>query len=266
MVPAGGDNRDDPPVTDRIALAARNNALWVDTVCRTHGLRGAIDDLAWSAPSRTPPYYPDAVTLSPDADEHEVLARIDGSDGASVKDSWDRLDLAADDFARLATGQWLWHAGPADGAGVASAAAPALRWRRLTQRSDVTPWATAWAAEPDAAGILRPSLVEQPGVLVLAAVEGGTGSTHDADDTDAAGRVVAGAVLFASGEGDERVVGVGNVFAVDDDVHRAYREVTAFARSLVGDVPLVGWEAGPGLEAALAAGYEAVGRLSVWVR
>jgi cobalt-zinc-cadmium efflux system protein len=69
---------------------------------------GRFEDDAWTTPSRTPPYYPDAVTLSPDADAYEVLARVDGSDGCSVKDSWATLDLSIEDFARLVVGEWLW--------------------------------------------------------------------------------------------------------------------------------------------------------------
>src|SRR6187402_2612836 len=56
----------------------------------------------------TRPYYPDAVTLSPDVEEHDVLARVDDSDGCSVKDSWSRLDLSMEDFARIVVGEWVW--------------------------------------------------------------------------------------------------------------------------------------------------------------
>ena len=51
---------------DRLVLAARNNALWCDAVARAHGVKATLDDTAWTSPTRTPPYYPDAVTLSPD--------------------------------------------------------------------------------------------------------------------------------------------------------------------------------------------------------
>ena len=37
-----------------------------------------------------------------------MLARVDDSDGCSVKDSWARLDLSLEDFARLVVGEWVW--------------------------------------------------------------------------------------------------------------------------------------------------------------
>ena len=43
-----------------------------------------------------------------DTGEYDVLARVDDSDGCSVKDSWSRLDLSMEDFARLVVGEWVW--------------------------------------------------------------------------------------------------------------------------------------------------------------
>ncbi|HEX6872642.1 MAG TPA: hypothetical protein VF163_16210 [Micromonosporaceae bacterium] len=45
-------------------LAARNNAEWCELVCRSHGIQTRYVDEAWVAGSRTPPFYPDAVTLA----------------------------------------------------------------------------------------------------------------------------------------------------------------------------------------------------------
>lgn len=42
---------------------ARNNADWCDLVCRSHGIGTARDEAAWVALRRSPPFYPDAVTL-----------------------------------------------------------------------------------------------------------------------------------------------------------------------------------------------------------
>jgi hypothetical protein len=47
-------------------MAALNNAEWCDVVCRSHGAQTWFDDDAWTSPTRTPPYYLDAVTLVPD--------------------------------------------------------------------------------------------------------------------------------------------------------------------------------------------------------
>ncbi len=73
---------------------------------------------------------------------------------------------------------------------------------------------------------------------------------------------MAGAIVHVTGE----VAGLGNLFARDGDGHRAWREAAAAAREIAPGLPLVGWEAGAGLAAALAAGCEGVGALTVWLK
>ena len=60
-------------------------------------------------------------------------------------------------------------------------------------------WVRAWASDPDAEAILRPSLLDEPGVHVLAA----------APSDDPRRPFVAGAIVNVTGE----VAGLGNVFA-----------------------------------------------------
>ncbi|MDV3222824.1 hypothetical protein [Intrasporangium sp.] len=244
-------------MTDRIVLAARNNALWCDVVCRTHGLAGVLDDLAWTCPSRTPPYYPDAVTLSPEAAEHDLLARIAPGDGASIKDSWSRLDLAAENFARLVVGEWLWWDAPEavtagaqpDGGATTNTSTDGRTWRRVRSLDEAAAWSRAWAsADPADAGILRPELVTVPGVHLLAAGSAG-------DD------FAAGCIVNVTGP----VAGVSNLFGRQGDDALTWRAATAAVREVVGALPLVGWEAGAGLEAAVAAGATRLGPLTVWI-
>ena len=48
----------------RTQQAVRNNAVWCDTVCRTHGRRGVFLDEIWINRHTTPRFYPNAVTLT----------------------------------------------------------------------------------------------------------------------------------------------------------------------------------------------------------
>lgn len=90
---------------------------------RSHGLAGEFGAHAWATPSRTPLYYPDAVTLVPGADRATLVSRIDTvAPGASVKDSFADLDLTEADFQVLFEGQWIHR--PAS----APALAPDLSW------------------------------------------------------------------------------------------------------------------------------------------
>ncbi|MGW5238202.1 hypothetical protein ACWEOW_04670 [Monashia sp. NPDC004114] len=230
---------------DRVLLAARNNALWCDAVCRTHGLRGSMAADAWSVPTRTPPYYPDAVTLSPDVDEYDLLARLDSTDGCSVKDSWSRLDLTVEDFARLVVGEWVW-LGPGQ-----ARSGDGRWWEPVGSADDFAHWVRAWASDEDALAVLRPDLLMEPGVHVLAA------RSHPGGD------IVAGCIVNITGE----VAGVSNLFDSDGgDPERTWRGAATAAHEVVDGIPLVGWEAGDSLAAAVAAGCERIGPLTVWIR
>jgi hypothetical protein len=90
------------------------NAAWCDLVCG-----GVFGPRAWTSPSRSPRYYPDAVTLAPDATSADVLPFVDGSPGCSVKDSFATLDLPG--FSVLFDATWI-----ACGPGV-----PEPGWRRV---------------------------------------------------------------------------------------------------------------------------------------
>jgi hypothetical protein len=90
-----------------VARAARNNAQLCDAVARSHGVVGTFADDAWTAARRTPPLHPDAVTLGPGVDARSLLARIDDSDGASVKDSFHDLELARFGYRVLFDAEWI---------------------------------------------------------------------------------------------------------------------------------------------------------------
>jgi hypothetical protein len=203
-----------------------------------------MDDLAWTSPRRTPPYYPDAVTLSPEVDAYDVLARVDPTDGCSVKDSWSRLELEGEDFARLVIGEWLWW----DPSGQPGTPTDGRVWRRISSADDMAAWTRAWARDPADAGILPATLVAEPGVHVLAASDG----EHD---------LAAGCIVNVTGP----VAGVGNTFSTDGDQDRLWRGAVGAARDVAGSRPLVGWDAGADAEAAATSGAERLGPLTVWI-
>jgi hypothetical protein len=126
----------------------------------------------------------------------------------------------------------------------------------------------AWSTDPEAAAILRPSLLDEPGVHVLAATSAATSADVSGhaprDDARGAsdGRIVAGAILHVTGA----VAGLGNIFDREGDEHRAWREAAGAAREVAPGLPIVGWEAGATVEAAVAAGCERLGPLTVWLK
>jgi hypothetical protein len=163
-----------------IAAAVRNNIEWCEAMCRAHGIAGGADDDAWVWPVRTPPYYPDAVTLRPSASAAALLARIDAGPGCSIKDSFATLDVPG--FEVIIEASWMYRpAGPARGA----------EWSTVIA-SDLPEWERAWG-EP--LGLFVPALLAE--AQFLAARSGG--------------RIVAGAIVNRSGD----VVGISNVFGGD---------------------------------------------------
>lgn len=173
------------------AVAAANNAAWCDFVCRKHGLAPVFAADAWTSPHRTPDLYPDAVTLSPEVDVDELLRRIEGGAGSSVKDSFAALDLAPLGFEVLFEAEWI-----------------------VRHPAGARPTPPPWD------------------VLHLGVVD-----------------------LCHTGD----VVGLANV--TTDDWTQLLADLD---ERCPGEI-LVGYEHGDALDAALAAGFEAVGPLRVWV-
>ncbi|MFC0006558.1 hypothetical protein [Micromonospora siamensis] len=214
---------------DPITAAARDNADWCAAVCAAHGLTGVVDTDAWSVPRRSPPLYPDAVTLRPGVDPGALLARIDAGPGASVKDSFADLDLHRHGFRVLFAAEWI-HRPPVD-----PPAAPALT--PVTTAAALARWAAAHGGGP----AFRPALLAAPRITVLA---------RYAPD----GTVTGGAVLTRG----PVVTGVSNVFG-----EGVWPAVCGSASS---GVALVGYESGDDLAAAARVGFTAVGPLRIWLR
>ncbi|HEY3502491.1 MAG TPA: hypothetical protein VGN37_06805 [Actinocatenispora sp.] len=215
-----------------IDRAVRNNAAWCAAVCRAHGLATTADADAWTSPRRTPPYYPDAVTLRPDC-AADVLARVDAGPGCSVKDSFGTLDLTGHGFTVIIEATWLHRA--------ESTAAPAYDgWRRVGDPAGLAAWTAAWGGGD---GILVPALLADDDVAVLARYAGG--------------EITAGATVNRAAG----AVGVTNLFGDD-----AWNGAVAAAYDVFGPHPVVGYEHGPALTAALDAGFTRLGPLRIWLK
>jgi hypothetical protein len=219
--------------------AVRNNADWCDAVCSAHGLCTDRDSAAWSSPSRAPMFYPDAVTLRPRLRAEHVLDRIDTAPGCSVKDSFADMDLSMAGFRVLFDAHWI------------AAPAPAGRddrWEVMRDPQRLHEWERAWADGGEPSGLFRPGLLEHADVEFIA--------------TRRHGQIVAGAVLNRSAT----VVGLSNVFSAAEDVGRTWAGAIAAAAGFHPGLPIVGYERGHALAAALEQGFQTIGPLRVWLR
>ncbi|MEV6240106.1 hypothetical protein [Lentzea sp. NPDC051838] len=195
----------------------------------------------WRSASRTPLYYPDAVTLRPDATA-DFLAEIDTSPGCSVKDSFGTVDLSSHGFVELFTARWIHlEAGQRVTSG--------LRAERVSTAAELSDWQDAWHGGDGAPDVFRPKLLDDANVLVLGLYEG---------------RELAGGAVLNRGSG---VVGLSNLFTVGGrDAAEVWSAAVAASRAWCPGLPVVGYERGSGLEHAIACGFRVLGPLRVWLR
>jgi hypothetical protein len=222
-----------------VEIAARNNASWCDTFCRTHDIVGAFGADRWASAVRTPPRYPDAITLTRTAPADELLRCIDTSSGCSVKDSFATLDLAPAGFRVLFDAQWMQHDAPLPTVGGRDL------WSAVTTPADLEIWEGEWSDESPS-GTFAPALLEIDSVTVFG-------------ERDRSG--------FRSGaiaNHDHGVVGVTNFFT-DGDHEPAWARCVATVADAFPNVPIVGYESGAELEAACRRGFSVLGPLRVWL-
>ncbi|THA39056.1 MULTISPECIES: hypothetical protein [unclassified Streptomyces] len=244
----------DTDTEELLRAAVRNNAEW----CAAVSGGGSFAAGAWTSARRTPPYYPDGVTLTREASGDALLAAMDtDSPGCSVKDSFADLDLAPAGFEVLFGAEWIHRppAAPAPGA-------CALTWSRVADAGELAAWEAAWGGG-ESSGLFHPGLLTEE----IAFFAG----------RSAEGRIVAGAAANRTGAdrtgadrtGADRtgtVVGLSNVFTADgtpDD------EAWAGALTTVADLwpglPVVGYESGEDLATAVRHGFAPLGPLRVWL-
>jgi hypothetical protein len=226
-----------------VRVAARNNALWCEAICRSHGITGRFEDAMWTSECRTPPLYPDAVTLSPHASAAEILTRIDREKpGASIKDSFACLNLADAGFDVLFEAQWIYR--PSDRPPPASAT---QLWTLVNSADKLTAWAAAWDRNQLAGSLFRPNLLFDGSVSLIGKWE--------------PDGVVAGAVVCRSGS----VAGVSNLFYSGNSAEDAWVECLSTIARLWPGCSIVGYERDEDLAAAVRNGCSSIGGLRVWL-
>ncbi|GAA4923720.1 hypothetical protein LX16_5312 [Stackebrandtia albiflava] len=224
-----------------VAAAAANNARWCDAAIRSYGIPTRWGPGWWAARDRTPFIFPAAVTIRPGVPADELLSAMPRRRAAAVKDSFSDLDLEPEGFRPLFTSQWI-AAPPAD---AAASPVEAAAWRRVPDPEDLADWQQTWG--PDTPELFRPELLTDPTVTIVAEPDGAW--------------IRRGAILNRSG----RVVGVSNVFDTAGVTEETWRAVLAAAARFAPGRPVVGYESGDDLTAALAAGCRRIGELRVWV-
>lgn len=242
---------------EQVALAARNNAVWCDTICRAHGKPGTFLGNIWYNHQQMPPFYPNAVTLTGTSGTAEHLAAIDKLiqadivDDWAVKDSFCSLDLSSLGFQLLFEATWLWRPTTAP---LPTSSISGVQWRQVTSDSELAAWEAAWSGTPandtkvTRPRIFLPTLLADEHVAFIAAYQG----QH----------IVAGAIANRTGE----VVGLSNVFTPSDIADQFWAGCVTEASKRFSGLPLVGYEAGLELATAQVVGFVALEPLRIWGR
>jgi hypothetical protein len=239
---------DDPA---KAAACAANNADLYQAVFRAHGLSDHRNAAMWWSEETAPLYYSNLTTLAADAPQAqaEMVERLKSVRGRpfSVKDAFRRLDLEPLGFRRLFEATWI-RAEPQRMAQGPDGAMPA-GWRRIGDPAALEAWERAWGAggSPADRCVFPAAILDDPLVAILGRT---VGSGFDA-----------GCIVNFSPD----VAGMSNVFSTAGRPPGFFEEAASAAAASAPGLPLVGYERGEDLDGALAAGFQPVGGLRVWL-
>ena len=176
-----------------------------------------------------------------------ALLRATPGRSLSVKDSFGCLDIGTLGFVPLFDAEWFL-------ASELNRPLPdetgSVRWTFIGSDADLARWEQAW--RPDT-GASRPRTF-RPKFLAMPDIRFVYGLVND--------RPIGGGILNATGD----VTGLSNVFASGIATEAVLQGLASMAWTWRPGRPLVGYESGADLAAALQVGFEAVGQLRIWHR
>jgi hypothetical protein len=222
----------------RLRSAVDASVGWYDDICALHGVGSILASGIWSALDTPPPLHSDAVVVEPMVTADQVLARLDGRVHCGVKDSFARMDLSGEGMDLLFSATWIHRE-----AGQCQERSAPAGWAAVTTAGELA----VWTGQHDTSDVLLPPLLRSAHFRILAKY---------IDN-----RIVAGAVARLS----SGTVDVSNVYAVPGHPID-WAELAEVIGACFPGRPLVGYERGDALSAALDGGFMPLGELRVWLR
>lgn len=221
----------------RAILAACNNADWYAVMFDLHGLRYCRDAVGFLALDPPPPFHSWMTFCNPNVVEQATeRVRAHAGEAFGLKDGFDVLDLAPEGLQPLFAASWIWRD--------AAHSADTTPWTRIRTPDQLDQWQTAWNSGTPMDTPQFPDLIlDRVDVAVFGrSVEG---------------RYDAGVIANLS----ENCVGLSNAFGRD-----SYAAAASLCHQFGGGRPVVGYEHGDNLVAALDVGFTATGPLRIWTR
>lgn len=215
---------------DWTLAAAFNNARWCDAVCRAHGHAGRMLPHMWVNAAVVPRFYPNAITLAVgETALEEQRTTVEILQKSNLPGRW----AVKDSFHTLDLSRrgfdLLFDAQWIRGGMPVEGPSTDIVWQREEKGTEQWPF-------------------DDPNFAMFKGRRGFN--------------VVAGFMLYRA----EDVVGAANVVAEAADAAAVWRTLTLTSAQTFPRLPLVGYESGLSLQAAVNAGFEAGDKLRVWVK
>jgi hypothetical protein len=224
----------------RLRRAVDASVGWYEDIFALHGIASRLEGGIWSAVGPPPPLHSDAVVVEPSVTVDRVLAVLEDRQHAGFKDSFASFSAADTGMELLFAASWI-HATARPSA--KASADEASAWTAVSSAAELA----EWTGHHDTSEVLLPPLLERAHFRILVKRAGS--------------EMVSGAVArLGSG-----VVDISNAWAAPGQ-QLDWTELAGVVAAAFPGRDLVGYETGDDLEAAIAAGFEPVGDLRIWVR
>ncbi len=222
-----------------ISWATFNNAKWCSIVCQANGAPGVFGHQAWYSIAKVPAFYPNIVTLKASCSSHfieSITEKIQGK--ASLKDSFDTLQLPESKYEKLFDGKWFW-AKPAQ--------VKRSCYEIVKTVGNLKDWEGSISDSPMVSKF-NYRVLSHPAVRVIAVKNGE--------------KITGGCVLTKSRE----VVGLTNFFHPAGMQEKYWSICLSAARAFAGKAPVVGYVRNDLFHGFTPTCTVELGSLSVWVR
>lgn len=217
--------------------AIRNNIIWCEKVSEMHGGIHITKDNVWGLTTKAPKFYPDVITTNKAVTSQEVVEFIGNREILSIKDSFSNLDMSLLGYKILFEAEWICHAP------IPVQVSITTDWHTIQTEEEVVNWTTACELE----GIITADILRHPDVKIFK-----KGVFNDEKG-------------FIVNQG-AKVIGISNVFSKDGNNKEYWSEIPQIVSTRFLRLPLVGYEHGEGLKAALKSGWKSIGPLRVWIK
>lgn len=218
-----------------VDTAVINNIVWCGVVCELHGLAQTSSERVWGLLSKAPELYPDIITSSSHATSEEVKDFIGSREIFSIKDSFANLNMVPFGFKVLFEAKWIHHAPVVD------VDFDKTGWTVISTEKDLARWTLACGLQK----VIIPKILDRKDVKIF---------MHDID----------GEISGFIANLNANTVGISNVFSNNNTI--IWTDISPLVSTYFPGIPMVGYENGDDLTAALSSEWTTIGPLRVWIK